>query len=417
MDSPKSPTTPPGRFPALSFRDFRTLWFGMLFASGTMAFQYYAQMWLIYELTDSIWILGALGAIRGLATILFGLYGGALADRLDRRQLLMVTQSISLVVSLALGLLAIGDQVSLWWVFGLIFAGSATASLDAPVRQALIPELVPQAHIPNAVALTTAAQLGSFAITPILAGLVIDAIGSGGAYLLSTAGNLGVLVALGLLHYRGQARAARHEPVLTTVSRGIGSARSNKIVAWIIVLNFATAAFGFSLYQGLIVNWAGAVLGLTPGGYGLLAACWGVGTLAASFGLSYVGKLRYPGRILIVGSFAFGLSFLLFGLVRSLPLAGFAYLINGAAWTAATITSASIIQSIIPNEVRGRVMSLFMLNGALAQVNSVFLGAAADVMGMELLLPAATFVCTLLVVVLALAVPTLRRLDRILEHT
>ncbi len=387
----------------------------MVFASGTMAFQYYAQMWLVYELTDSVWVLGALGGIRGLAAMMFGLYGGALADRLDRRLLLMVTQSISLVVSVILGLLAISEYVNLWWVFGLIFVGSATASLDAPVRQALIPELVPSACIPNAVALTTAAQMGSFAITPIFAGLVIDAIGSGGAYLLSTAGNLGVLLALVLLHYRGQRRVARREPVLTTVSQGISYARHHHIVAWIIVLNFIIAALGFSLYQGLIVSWAGDVLGLTPGGYGLLAATWGAGTLVVSFSLSYMDTPRHPGRILIVGSFVFGLSFLLFGLVRSLPLAGIAFFINGAAWTAASIMSASIIQSIISNEMRGRVMSLFMLNGALAQMNSLALGVFAGFIGMELLLPATTFLCTLAVVALVLAVPTLRRLDGALK--
>ncbi|MDP6377086.1 MAG: MFS transporter [Pseudomonadales bacterium] len=414
MVSPGHQKPAPGRFPALAYRDFRTLWLGMLFASGTMAFQYYAQMWLVYELTNSVWILGALGAIRGLATILFGLYGGALADRLDRRFLLMATQAVSFVVSLTLGLLVISNYVGLWWVLALIFIGSASASLDAPVRQALIPELIPAVHIPNAVALTTAAQMGSFAVTPIIAGLVIDAIGSGGAYLLSTTGNMGVLLALILLRYRGQTRETRNEPIAKTVRQGISYARHHRVVAWIIVLNFTTAAFGFSLYQGLIVSWAGDVLGMTPGGYGLLAATWGVGTLAASFTLSYMGKPRYPGRILIVGSLVFGASFLLFGLIRSLPVAGFTYLINGAAWTAASIASTSIIQSVIPNEMRGRVMSLFMLSGAIAQMNSLVLGGIADVIGMELMLPATTFVCTLLVLALVLAVPTLRNLDRAL---
>ncbi|MBD3647126.1 MAG: MFS transporter, partial [Pseudomonadales bacterium] len=83
------PQTPVQRFPALRHRNFRVLWLGMLFASGTLAFQYYAQMWLIYSITESAWVLGVLGAIRGFATLLFGLYGGVLADRMDRRKLLI----------------------------------------------------------------------------------------------------------------------------------------------------------------------------------------------------------------------------------------------------------------------------------------------------------------------------------------
>jgi len=155
---------------------------------------------------------------------------------------------------MSIGLLVISGAVQLWLVFMLIFVGSATASLDAPVRQALLPELVPQQHIPNAVALTTAAQMGSFAVTPVLAGYVIAGLGSGGAYLLSTIGNVGVLVALWMLHYRGRSTSARHEPLLLTIRRGIDYGRRQPIILWIICLNFVTAAFGMALYNGLITK-------------------------------------------------------------------------------------------------------------------------------------------------------------------
>jgi MFS family permease len=398
------------RLSALAHRDFRTLWIGMLFASGTIAFQYYAQMWLIYSLTGSALILGILGAIRGLAMLLFGLYGGALADRMDRRLLLLGTESVALVLNAALGLLAISGAIDLWLAFALIFFGAATASLDAPIRHALIPELVPRRDIPNAVALTTAAQMGSFAFTPVLAGFVIDALGPGGAYLLSTVGNLGVVVALLALRYRGRA-AARAEPVLRSIRDGLAYARRDRAIVWILAVTFTTAALGMSIYQGLIVKWAREILGLDPGAYGLLAATWGIGTLGASYGLAFMGEIRHKGRILLYGSIAFGLSFALFGLTRSLAIAGLAYVVNGAAWTGASVSATAIVQSIVPNEVRGRVMSLFMINGAVAQLNAVTLGAVAEGVGIELLLPAATLLCSGILVVLALSVPTLRRLD------
>lgn len=185
------------------------------------------------------------------------------------------------------------------------------------------------------------------------------------------------------------------------------------MILWIILLGFITGAFGFALFHGLIAKWAGDVLGLAPGQYGLLAATWGVGTLAASWYMSWRGDIRRHGRIFVVCSFLFGLSFLAFGLARSIPLAGLAYVVNGAAWTAASISGAALVQQIVPNEVRGRVMSLFMLSGAVAQINALLLGFGADILGMETLLIGATLLCTVLVAAVVFLVPTLRHLDRI----
>ena len=402
----------PQRFPALAHRDFRALWLGMLVASTTFAFQYYAQMWLIYSLTDSALVLGVLGAVRGLAMLGFGLWGGALADRMDRRVLLMVTETLALGIAFALGMLAIGGAIDLWLAFGLIFVGAAVSSVDAPIRQALIPELVPPEHIPNAVALTTAAQVGSFALTPVLAGFVIDRLGPGGAYLASTIGNVAVLVALLSLHYRGRSTAERREPVWVTIRGGFSYVGHHAEIRWIVAVLFTTSALGMALYNGLIVKWASEILGLEPGPYGLLAAVWGVGTLVVSYGLSYVGEIRHRGRIFLWGSLVFGLSFALFGFSRGLALAGFAYLINGAAWAGASIASAAIVQTRVPNEVRGRVMSLLTINQAIAQLNGIALGGAAVVVGIEVVFPVSTLLCSAAVAVLMVAVPTLRRLLR-----
>jgi MFS family permease len=332
---------------------------------------------------------------------------------MDRRILLFVTETGALLVSLALGLMVVLGMQSLWLIFFLIFITSILSSIDAPIRQALIPELVPQKHIPNAVALTTAAYWGSYAVTPILAGFVIDGIGPGGAYLVSTLGNVGILVALALLKYRGAPRQARHESTWQTIRFGFSHARHQPVILWILLLTFVSSAFCFALFHGVIAKWAGNILGLGPGQYGILAATWGVGTLLASYTLSYLGEIRHHGRILLISSLLFALSFLVFGLTRSLPLAGIAYLINGAAWICASISSTAIVQRITPNEVRGRVMSLFMLSGAVAQMNSLTLGLIADWVGLALLVPLTSALCTILVLVLIIVVPTLRRLDQL----
>lgn len=347
---------PRARFPALQHRDFRTLWIGMLLASGTLAFQYYAQIWLVFSLTDSALILGLLGATRGVAMVVFGIYGGALADRIDRRTLLIGTSTVTMLVNATLAVTAVAGVIDLWLALALIFIAAATASIDAPVRQALIPELVPEKDVPNAVALTMAAQMGTFALTPALAGFVIDALGPGGAYAVSVGGNVIVIVALALLHYRSAPAEARLHSVLENVRQGLRYIRGNGTVLRVILIMLTLGAFGNAIFNGLIAKWATEILELQPGQYGVLASTWGVGTLIASYALASTNILDRKGLIFMVSSIGFGLSLMLFGFARALPLAGLAYILNGMAMAGSNVGSIAIVQSIVPNEVRGRVM-------------------------------------------------------------
>ena len=400
------------RLPALAHRDFRVLWLGMVFASGTIAFQYYAQIWLIYSLTGSALLLGVLGAARGAGMLLAATWGGVLADRMDRRTLLMLIEASTLVLSATLALLAISGQIELWLAFLLIFLASGVQSIEIPVRHALIPDLVGREDIPNAVALTTAAQMGSFAFFPVIAGFVIDALEPGGAYAVSTAGNIigiGVLLAL---RYRGRPGQAQQESMLRSVRRGLAYARRDPAISSVIVVMFTMGGLGFAIYTSLIGKWASEELALTPGQYGILACVWGVGTLIVAYALAFAGDFRHRGKAFVIGAAAFGPSLLLFSLTRSLPVAGIAYLINGAAWTAAGISAASIVQLTVPNEVRGRVMSVFSLYFAFSQINGATLGATASAVGLETLMVGTTSLCTIVVLVLILAVPGLRQLAR-----
>jgi len=403
------------RFPALQHRDFRTLWTGMLLASGTLAFQYYAQIWLVFSLTESAFILGLLGATRGVAMVVFGVYGGVLSDRIDRRTLLIATSSVAMVVNVALAATAIAGVIELWLALILIFIAAATASIDAPVRLALIPDLVPTEHVPNAVALTMAAQMGTFALTPVLAGFVIDAFGPGGAYTVSVGGNVIVIVALMLLHYRGVPSGSRDRSMLSNVIEGMRYVRSDPTVLRVILMMLTMGAFGVAIFNGLIAKWATDILELQPGQYGLLASTWGIGSLVASYTLASTNLLDHKGRIFIVSSLLFSLSLMLFGFTRSLPIAALAYVLNGMAMASSGISSIAIVQSIVPNEVRGRVMSLYGLNQSTAQLNGITLGAVAQVMGMAFLLPATAAVCTAIVAGLVLTSASLRRVDSTLD--
>lgn len=400
------------RLRALAHRDFRVLWLGMVFASGTMAFQYYAQIWLIYSLTGSALLLGVLGAARGAGMLLAAMYGGMLADRFDRRTLLMIIEASTLVLSATLALLAIADRIELWQAFVLIFLASGVQSMEIPIRQALIPELVDRDDISNAVALTTAARMGSFAFFPVIAGFIIDAIEPGGAYAVSTVGNVIGIGALLALRYRGRPSEVRPASMLRSIRDGLAFARRDPAISSIVGVMLVMGALGFAIYTSLIGKWASEELALTPGQYGVLAAVWGIGTLVAAYVLAFAGDFPHKGKAFVVGSVAFGLSLVLFSLTRSLPIAGFAYLVNGAAWTAASISATTIVQLIVPNDMRGRVMSLFALHMALSQMNGATLGAVADGVGLEALMVGTTTMCTAVVGIMVLVLPNLRHLDR-----
>lgn len=400
------------RLSALTHRDFRVLWLGMVFASGTLAFQYYAQIWLIYSLTGSAFLLGLLGASRGAGMLLAATYGGALADRVDRRRLLMIIEGTTLTLSGTLAFLAISGEIQLWQAFLIIFMASAVQSVEIPVRHALIPELVDAADIPNAVALTTAAQMGSFAFFPVIAGFVIDAIDPGGAYAVSTTGNVIGIIVLLTLRYRGQPRQTRQEPLLRNVREGIEYVRQDPAIMSIITVMLLMGGLGFAIFTSLIGKWAAEELRLTPGEYGILAAVWGVGTLVAAYALAFARDFPHRGKAFIVGAVAFGLSLVLFSVTRSLPIAGFAYLVNGAAWTTAGISATTMVQALVPNDLRGRVMSLFTLHFAFAQVNGATLGLIADRTGLDALMLGTTSLCTVSIIAAVILVPGLRQLDR-----
>ena len=400
----------PDRFPALQHRDFRVVWFGMFFASATMMFQFYAQGWFVVSLTSSVALLGVLGVSRGAGMLIFSMYGGALADRVDRRTLLIVTQSLALVIYAVLSLLILLDSIALWQAFFLIFLSASVEAVDAPARQALIPHLVPREHIPNAVALLTAAQISAFAYLPPMAGLAIEAIGTGGAFAISLLGHAVVILALLVLRVR-----AKPDPSDTTLLRSIGEGVSYSAgqpsVLWIILINLFIGVLGFPIISTLAPYWMRHELGLGAVGWTMMGWGWGLGTVISSVALSAWKLDGHFGRLFIVSAAGFALSLVAFGLTRSIPVAALFWGLNGTFFTANIIVSSSLIQLIVHSSYLGRVMSLRSLSAALNQMAAAPLGAVADGIGMARMVPAAAALLTLLILAPAGLVPAVRSLD------
>ena len=399
-----------GRVPALQHRDFRILWAGMFFSSATMMFQFYAQGWFIISLTDSAAFLGLLGVSRGVGMLAFSLYGGALADRVDRRVMLMATQGAALAVYAVLTVLVALDAINLWFAFALISLSASIESMDAPARQALLPELVPREHLPNAVALFTAASISSYAFLPPMAGIAIETMGVAGAFGVSLAGHAMVIVALFMMKARPYPPQQRQN-VLHAVGAGVAYAASRPRVGWIIVLSLLTGTLGFPIISTLAPFWMTEVLGLSATGWTFMGWCWGIGAVSATVYLSMRGHSRGLGKTVIGSAAAFGLSLVLFGSTASVPIAAIFWCLNGAAYTTNMISTTSLLQLIVESAYVGRVMSLRMVSSAFNQLAAWPLGAFADGVGIEAMVRGVATLLTGLVLAAPLVSRSARTLD------
>ncbi|HQW52226.1 MAG TPA: MFS transporter, partial [Tepidiformaceae bacterium] len=370
------------RVPALQHRDFRILWAGMFFSSATMMFQFYAQGWFILDLTGSAMMLGLLGVARGCGMLAFSLYGGALADRMDRRTLLIATQTGALAVYGLLSILVLLDTINLWVAFALIFVSASIESMDGPTRQALLPHLVPREHLPNAIALFTAAMISSYAFLPPMAGIAIETIGVGGAFAVSLTGHVVVIGALLMMRAR-PLPARQDDTVLRAVGRGVGYAAARPRVRWVIILSLLTGTLGFPIISTLAPYWMTEVLELDAVGWTFMGWFWGLGAVGATVYLSTRGHARGLGWTVIGSGAAFGLTLVCFGFTRSVPVAAVFWCLNGACYTTNMISSTSLLQLIVETAYVGRVMSLRMVSSAFNQLAAWPLGSLADGIGVE----------------------------------
>lgn len=384
----------------------------MVFSGSTFVFQWYAQSWFIVQTTDSPLALGILGGGRGVVMTLLSVYGGVLADRWDRRRLLIFSQTLSMLIYGVLSVLVIMDLAELWLVFVLILLSSAALAIDQPVRQALIPELVPTRDVPGATALVAAAQMGAFAYLPPLAGVSIDHLGTGWTFALSLFGHLGIIGAAAMLHYRGG--PVRRDTVRPTAwadaREGFRYSVDHRQVFWLFAITWALSGLGWPLIVTLSPLWFKNELGMGATGFTLVSSAWGTASLVASLYLAQRRQIPMMGRLFVVSAFAFCGSLLLFSLTRSIPLVVVSWGLNGLTYSVNMIVMIAMIQIAVPNEIRGRVMGLTTVSRSVSQLSGLPLSAIAQVVGMSVMVPGMALVCLVVCGVMAVFAPTLRRM-------
>ena len=398
-------------FSSLRHLNYRYLWTGTLMMSAGQWIQQVTLGWLVYELTSSSVLLGALNGLRALPFLVTGPMAGVAADRMDRQRLMLRTQYVLIVTAILMGSLVASGLLEVWHIFVFTLITGIGWSFSEPVRQSLIPGVVPKADLANAIALNSAGFNLMKVIGPALGGVMIALFGAAGNFFLQSGAYVGVLIMIYLMHVPPTPEKARHSSALANLKEGFAYVWSTPAVLALMILAYVPRVFAVP-YQILMPVFQKDVLGVGPEGLGMLMAAPGVGAVFAVLALaSLANRVRRQGLLLVVSIVILGMFLIVFSQTRSFPLALLVLILVGAFQMLFLASTATMLQLIVPDELRGRVMSLYMLDRGLMPAGALFAGVVAHFIG------APSTVATLgaLVIVLALVVawrlPAIGRLE------
>ncbi len=379
------PSESVGRLAALgrSFRhrNFRLYFLGQMISLVGTWMQGVALSWLVYRLTGSSLDLGLLGFTSQLPMFLLPLLGGALADRLDRRRILVGTQAASMIQAGVLAALTLTGHVEVWHLYALAALLGCINALDMPTRQSFVIELVVKEDLHNAIALNSSVFNAARVVGPSVAGILVAAIGEGWCFLVNALSFVAVI--LGLLAIRLPRRTPAKSPVslLANMLEGCRFAWSTPFVRSALLLLGTGSMLGVS-YATLMPVFAGEVLHSGARGLGILLASAGVGSLAAALTLAARRGGAGLEKLVLGAAGGFGVSLLLFSLSRNFTLSALLLAPVGYSMIVFMAGTNTLLQLRTPDALRGRVMSLFsMMLIGMAPFGSLLAGALAHLLG------------------------------------
>jgi MFS family permease len=397
-----------GVFAAMRHRNYR-LWFaGQLISLMGTWMQSTAQGFLLYELTRSTAYLGYAQFANGAPSLLLMLYGGVIADRAPRRTLLLLAQTAMMLLAVALAVLTFSGKVQPWHILVLAFLLGIANAFDAPARQSFVLEMVGREDMTNAIALnSTMFNIGTVA-GPAIAGLVY-VLGAGWCFALNAVSFLAVIAALLAMRLPPAPPRRQNDSALAEIRAGLGYVRGNVVVRTAIFQLGAVSFFGVGVVA-LLPAWAVAVLGGGAALNGFLQSARGLGAVAGALTLAAVGGFIPRGRIAAVASLALPFALLAFAVSRWQPLSLLTMTLVGICFMSFANSANALVQSRTPDDLRGRVMSIFTFTFfGLMPVGSLVAGEAAERFGEPPTLIASAL-CLLAVSALVwLRVPELRQ--------
>ena len=365
---------------SLAYPGYRLLWAGVICTGMTFGMEQVALAWFVYQASDSPLLVGALQGVRTIPMLIFSPLGGVMADRFDRRRLMMLSNLLTGACALTLGLLMLTGQAQLWHVFTLSGLTGAAFAFSIPPRQALMPNLVERRHLMNAVALQILGFQLTGVVAPTIAGLMVARFNTGAVFLVNTV--LFALVVLLTSRIRPPAQAGPATgSMLAHFGEGLRYVAREPTLRTVLVLGSFAVVFGMPVVT-LLPVFARDLFQVGATGLGYMNSALGVGAFIATATVASMGNLSRRGWLLIGACFGLGLGLVLFGLSPWLPgglaLGIIALMVVGAGQFTYVTTMDTIIQLTAPDHLRGRVMSVVSLTFGATPLGNIMAGAIAS---------------------------------------
>jgi MFS family permease len=370
-----------------------------------------AQGFLNFELTQSPAYLGYVGFAAGVPSWLFMLYGGVIADRVSRRNLLLITQIAMMLLAFALAALTFLGWVQPWHIVVLALALGVATAFDAPARQAFVVEMVDREDLTNAIALNSSMFNLATVVGPAVSGLVYAWLGPAWCFTLNGLSFLAVIVALMLMRLTGKAAPRRATAALDDLKEGLRYVISAPIIRTLIIIAAVISLFGFA-FMTLVPAWAVKILGGDATTNGWLLTARGIGALSGALMIASLGRFKGKGKLLTIGMFTFPLMLLVFSMVRSLPLSLLAMVGTGWGFMVLFNMENTLIQMLVPDQLRGRVVSIYTLSFfGLMPLGALFTGWLAEAIGEQATVFLSGVICLVFAVWLWIRMPALRAVE------
>jgi MFS family permease len=401
------PSTP---FPALRHRNFRLFFLGQTTSLVGTWMQSVAQGWLVLQLTNSAYYVGLVSALGSLPVLLVSLPAGVFADRSNKRRVVVATQALALVQALVLAGLIWMHRVELWHVAAAaVFLGLVNA-VDIPTRQSLIFDLVGKDDLMNAIALNSSAFNAARIIGPAIGGVLIGGIGIAACFFLNGVSYLAVIAGLLAMRLPAWSPPPLAGDGLTRFREGARFILGDRATRALVLNTALLSIFGFP-YLVLMPVFARDVLHVGAAGLGFLMASVGIGAVVAALGVAAFGPRLPKGRLLVWGGPAFGLAIAAFALTPWVPLAVAILVVSGGAMIANNAVTNTLLQTIVPDGLRGRVMGAYtFVFVGMAPLGAYQAGWLAGRVGVQTAVAAGGLVCALASLALWRLVPEVPRL-------
>jgi predicted MFS family arabinose efflux permease len=344
-------------FKAFHYRDFRLMWFGACTSSVGTWMQKLAQSWLVLEISGSSFWLGLDAFLGEIPIFLFSLLGGVLADRVDRRRVLLGSQFVQMSCAFVLAALIATGAVQIWHILTLSFIVGLAQAFGGPAYQALIPMLVDRDDLSNAIALNSIQFNVARVIGPVLGGLALTQLGAAWCFVLNGVSFIAVIISL-LLVQVGYVPLRTVETVFTSMKQGISFIRKQGTMEALIALAFLMTALAFPMITFLPV-FAKDVFAGGPTTFTLLLAFSGAGSVTGALIVAWMGNIRSKGLFTVLMLVALGAGMTGFSMSRSLALSCLLLFLSGVCLISVFAMVSSLVQLITVNEMRGRVMSVY----------------------------------------------------------